>query len=63
MEDDIRLLRRAEVCELVGLARSSLYRMINAGNFPRPVMVGPKSVRWRMADVKDFIATRKETLA
>ena len=56
-----RFLRRTEVCEMVGLARSSIYRLISAGSFPRPVQVGPKAVRWRLADIRNFMRSRQLT--
>ena len=34
-----RFLRRPEVCQLTGLSTSSLYRMIGAEEFPRPVAI------------------------
>jgi predicted DNA-binding transcriptional regulator AlpA len=26
------------------------------GNFPRPLRIGPKTVRWRVADVEAYLA-------
>ena len=42
-----RLLRRRQVEEITGLSRSSIYRLMQDGEFPRPVKVGPAAVRWR----------------
>ena len=39
MED--RLLRRRQVEEVTGMSRSSIYRLMQNGEFPRPVRVGP----------------------
>ena len=46
-----RLLRRPEVERVTGLARSSIYRLMQSGDFPRPVKVGPAAVRWRESDI------------
>jgi prophage regulatory protein len=46
-----RLLRLPEVCKLAGLCRSSVYRLAASGQFPSPVRVSERSVRWRMADI------------
>ncbi|WP_292290232.1 AlpA family transcriptional regulator [Mesorhizobium sp.] len=46
------LLRVGDVERMIGLGRSSIYRNIEAGIFPRPVALGTGSVRWRFADVK-----------
>ena len=50
-----RLLTRAEVERRTGLARSSIYRMMRAGQFPEPYRVGPKSVRWRESEIALWI--------
>ncbi len=46
-----RLLRMADVLRLVGFSRSTIYRMVSDHEFPAGVRIGPKCVRWRMADV------------
>ena len=56
MED--RLLRRREVEEIVGMGRSSIYRQMDLGSFPRPVMVGPYAVRWRESDIRHWVESR-----
>ena len=53
-----RLLRRREVEEITGLARSSLYRYMQEGDFPRPVRVGPAAVRWRESDIVRWLESR-----
>ena len=39
-----RLLKRIQVKEITGLSRSSIYRLMARGEFPRPVRVGPAAV-------------------
>ena len=52
------LLKVAEVSDLVKLARPTIYRMMAAGKFPRPVKLGARAVRWRRADVETWIEER-----
>lgn len=52
-----RLLRRAEVMDRVGLAKSTLYSRISAGTFPKPVNLGA-SVRWVESEVDAWIAAQ-----
>ena len=49
MED--KFLRRREVEEITGLSRSTIYRMVKTGQFPQPVRIRPKAVRWRLSDI------------
>jgi prophage regulatory protein len=46
-----RLIRLSEVCDLVGLSKSSVYKLTAERRFPAPVRITERSVRWRMADV------------
>ena len=46
-----RLLRLAEVSTMVGLKRSSIYRYVAEGQFPPPIRVGIRGVRWKLSDV------------
>ena len=56
MED--RLLNRAEVERRVGLRRSALYRLMRAGQFPEPLRIGPRAVRWPSSEIEEWLASR-----
>ncbi len=47
------LLRRKEVERITGISRSTIYRLVKSGKFPRPVILSTGSVRWRQSTV-DF---------
>ena len=53
-----RLLRRREVEEITGMGHSSIYRLMKAGSFPRPVRVGSTAVRWRASDITGWLESR-----
>jgi prophage regulatory protein len=53
-----RLLDLREVSQLVGLGKSAIYDWIGRGLFPRPVQLGPRTVRWPEAEVLAWIAAR-----
>ena len=57
-----RLMRRQEVEKITGLGRSSIYRLMQKGDFPRPVRVGPAAVRWRESEVKAWVNSRPRAL-
>jgi prophage regulatory protein len=46
------LVQLSDVCNQIGLSRSSLYKRLSDGDFPRPVRLGQKMVRWRLEDVE-----------
>ena len=55
-----RLLRRREVERITGMSRASIYRLMQRGEFPRPVKVGSTAVRWKESDLTAWIESRPE---
>ncbi|WP_275300952.1 helix-turn-helix transcriptional regulator [Achromobacter insolitus] len=51
-------LRRRDVEEMVGLSRSTLYAMISRGEFPEPIRVGAKAVRWSSSEILTWMSER-----
>lgn len=56
MED--QLLTRTEVERRVGLKRSALYRMMRAGQFPLPLKIGARAVRWPSSEIEAWLVSR-----
>ncbi|SDJ10887.1 helix-turn-helix transcriptional regulator [Billgrantia gudaonensis] len=54
------LLKRPEVRKRTTLSDSALYRLMEKGEFPRPVQLGPRAVAWVEAEVDAWIAARIE---
>lgn len=53
------LLRRSEVRRRTGLSDSTLYELMSAGKFPRPVPLGGgRAVAWLEEEVNDWIDSR-----
>ena len=53
-----RLLTRTEVETRCGIARTTVYRLMRAGQFPEPIRVGPRAVRWPESEVEAWLAGR-----
>ena len=55
---NIRVLRQPEVAEMTGLSRTSIWRRVGNGSFPRPVRLGPegsRAVGWLHHEVYDWL--------
>lgn len=55
-----RMLRLNEVLKITGLCKSTLYRYISLGQFPRPVKLNPKmglrgAVGWPESVIEDWL--------
>lgn len=56
----MRVLRLKDVIEKTGLARSTIYKYVDAGTFPKPIPLGGRSVGWVDAEVHQWITERIE---
>jgi prophage regulatory protein len=55
-----QILRRAQLEARLGLARSSIYKMMDEGTFPRPVKLGRRAVGWRSEDIETWLEDLQE---
>jgi prophage regulatory protein len=46
-----QMLRLSELIKLLGLSRSTIYKLQAEKRFPAGVRLGPRAVRWRAAEV------------
>lgn len=54
-----RLIRLPEVQERVGVARSTIYRLVaNDPTFPRPMKVGRRVIAWRSDLLEEWIVSQ-----
>lgn len=54
-----RVLRRPEVEERTGLARSTIYKLIGEGEFPEPIRLAARSVGWVEQEVDAWLDSRE----
>ena len=55
-----RLLTVKELAAMLGVHERTVWRLAGEaeagqGNFPKPLRVGPRIVRWRQSDVESYI--------
>ena len=49
------LLKIQKVIELSTLSRSTIYRLVESGKFPRPVKLTTRTIGWVEEEVRDFL--------
>ncbi len=54
----MRILRMKTVIEITGLARSTVYKYVAEGIFPKPLALGGRSVGWLESEVHSWIQSR-----
>lgn len=52
--------RLPAVTEITSLSRSTIYRLMDEGRFPRPVKLTGKSVAWPESRIAEWLRTRPE---
>lgn len=55
----IRILRRRDVQDITGLSRSTIYAMMQAGTFPKPIPLGLRAVGWAESEITAWLESRK----
>lgn len=54
-----RMLRRPAVIERTGLSKSTIYRLMDEGRFPRAVRLNERAVGWREEEIEAWLASRE----
>lgn len=53
------ILRRPDVQKRTGLSRSTIYAMMQAGAFPKPIPLGLRAVGWAESEIAAWLEARK----
>lgn len=54
----MKVLRMKRVNDATGLARSTVYKYMAAGMFPKPIQLGPRCVGWLENEILAWIDSR-----
>lgn len=57
-KEQIGIYRRREVLELIGAGDNTIRRLMERGEFPRPIQISPRSIGWKKSDVHAWIDSR-----
>ena len=58
MSSQYQLIRLPQVKELTCLSKSSIYRLMDEGDFPKQVPLGARSVVWVKSQVEDWCSQK-----
>lgn len=51
----MKLIRIKDVMDRTGLARSTIYKYISEGKFPKPIKLGSRAVAWVETEIDGWI--------
>ena len=55
---DIELLTRQQVEKILGIRRSTVYKLVREGRLPTPIQISRGCVRWSRAELIDCINSK-----
>lgn len=59
----MKVLRLRDVTNTSGLSRSSIYRLMKLGLFPKSIKIGITAVGWMESDIEHFLVARRQDSA
>ena len=54
-------IRLNVVQEITSLSKSTIYRLISEGDFPKQIQIGKRAVVWVRSDINDWINQKLKT--
>jgi prophage regulatory protein len=57
--DDLALIRKKPLADLLSVSAPTLMRWVRQGRFPEPIRLSDQIVAWRRSDVADWIDERR----
>ena len=57
---DLKIYRIRQVCDVTGLKPSTIYKLVRAGTFPKPIQLTARSTGWPSAHVRDWLLKKLE---
>ena len=61
MQSTDRLLLPREVQDICRISNATLYRLLEAGRFPRPIRLGSRSTRWKQSELLEWLEGQRDT--
>ena len=56
--EPLRFMRMKEVIETIGVSRATIYRWMEAGDFPRSIALGGNSIAWSEKSIQEWMEQR-----
>ena len=53
-------IRMRELVKRVPVSKAHIWRLVQAGKFPRPIKLSEKCTVWKIADVEDWLKAKED---
>lgn len=55
---ETRVIRMKELIRITGLSRTTIWRWVNSGDLPIPIILGTSNIGWLAAEIYEWLKTR-----
>jgi prophage regulatory protein len=59
-DTQVLVVRMSRLVEMIGLSRSTIWKLLSEGKFPNPIRLGSRSIAWRINDIEEWLQSRQE---
>lgn len=56
----MKLIRPIQLAKLLGVSKSTLWRLEKSGELPKRVTISERIVGWKESDIEEWLESRKE---
>jgi prophage regulatory protein len=60
-QENTRLLRVSQVCKLLAISKTTIYRLIKAKKLKAPIKISDRAVAFKSKDIEEYINSKSET--
>ena len=53
------IMRKAELAEKLGVSSTTIWRWVNKGDIPRPIILGPRIIGWEVAVIEQWLESKR----
>jgi prophage regulatory protein len=57
--EQVRAIRTEQVMQITGLGRTTIFRAVKEGRFPKPLKLGERAIGWLESDVRAWLESRR----
>jgi prophage regulatory protein len=57
----MRLIKLKEVMNYTGLGRSSIYKFMAEGHFPKSIALGARAIAWESSEIEEWVLDKIES--
>jgi prophage regulatory protein len=57
--EQVRAIRTQQVIQTTGLGRTTIFRAVKEGRFPKPIKLSERAIGWLESDVRAWLESRR----